>query len=231
MYCLAREVSERGRSVVTTTTTRIFPPAADQSPCLLLFSDDPDLAGLPSLLARFGHVTVGQSILEAGKVEGITGDAIKACLDRVDLVLIEADGAAGRSVKAPESWEPVIVDFADLVIPVVGLDCMGRPATEDRVFRLERFLSVTGLGKGEVITPGAVARLLSSPDGGLRGAPKSARVTPFLNKTDLLDRQWEIDAIARMILDRGGGRIERVVAGSLKERIGSRFYWRPYNDS
>ena len=70
---------------------------------------------------------------------------IARCLDLADKVIVEADGADGRPIKAPEDWEPVIPTFANLVIPVVGLDCVGKPASEDWVFRIERFLALTGL--------------------------------------------------------------------------------------
>lgn len=40
---------------------------------------------------------------------------------------IEADGAKRLPLKAPGEWEPVIPEFVDLVIGVVGMDALGEP--------------------------------------------------------------------------------------------------------
>lgn len=224
MYALAREMQGLGKKVVTTTTTKIYPPEPHQSPALVLLRDDPDLETLPCLLDRVGSVTVGQSILQSGKLEGITDATFQRCLTYADWILVEGDGASGQPVKAPEPWEPVIPAFTDIVIPVVGLDCVGRPASEQWVFRLNRFLAVTGLTRGERITPSSIAVLLRSPEGGLKGVPEKAEVVPFLNKKDRLDKEWDLDETANMILAGVGDRISRLVVGRLRGEIRVRVY-------
>lgn len=214
MYALAAELASRRSPVVTTTTTRIYPPSPHESPTLLLQSDEPLLESLPGLLKDYGHVTVARSLTpETGKLEGVSESIVELCSTHARFVLVEADGAAGRSIKAPETWEPVIPRCADLVIPVVGLDCLGHPATADRVFRLDRFRAVTGVSEGEIIGPEAVARLLTHPEGGLKGVPVGASVIPFLNaKDDALDR-LVIAEIAAAVNRMAAGRISRIVAG------------------
>ena len=219
MYLLAWEMGLCGDRIVTTTTTKIRPPETSQSPLLILVDDAPDLKNLPSSLCQYGHVTVGSSLLSEGKVDGINEEIVNRCLQSANRVIIEADGANGRSVKAPEAWEPVIPSFTDLVIPVIGLDCVGRPATEEWVFRLERFLEVTGLQANEAITPEAIARLVAHPQGAMKGVPEAARVVPFLNKVDLLQPPWTSQTVADAMFMRAGTRIQRVVAGQLKDRI------------
>jgi len=213
-----------GRRVVTTTTTKIFPPEAGQSPTLVLLIEDPHLETLPGLLAGTGHATVGRSLLPDGKLDGISESDLETILEFTDVALVEADGAAGHPVKAPEPWEPVIPAIADLVIPVVGLDCVGKPATEAVVFRLERFLAVTGISEGDAITPIALARLLSSPEGSLSRVPQRARVAPLLNKVDLLDSRYTIEEIAGCILSQVGHRITRIVAARLRDPIEALVY-------
>jgi len=224
MFRLAAEITARSRSVVTTTTTKIFPPQARQSPALLLLEQDPLLETLPGLLAGTGHVTVGRSLLPNGKLDGISESDLHTILALTDVVLVEADGASGYPVKAPESWEPVIPVAADLVIPVVGLECVGKPANEATVFRLARFLHVTGIREGDPITLHALARLFTSPEGALCAVPPRTRVVPLLNKLDLLDQRYAIDEIAQLILSRMGSRITRMVAARLKEPIEARVY-------
>lgn len=224
MYALAHEMVRAGKRVVSTTTTRIFPPASAESPCLILSEADPELEELPSSISRFGHVTVGRNILGVGKLEGVSEATIARCCEAADWVLVEADGAARKPVKAPESWEPVIPGFTDLVIQVVGLDCLGKPATDEWVFRLERFLAVTGLAKGQLISPESIGRLLGHEEGGLQGAPKRAKLAAFLNKLDLMDDPGRIDAVAKAVAMSAGDRISRVVAGTVRGSISGTTY-------
>lgn len=214
MYRLARQLVWMGKTVVTTTTTKIFPPTGEQSPSLALLADDPELSGLEEHLDEVRHVTVASSRLsEAGKLQGVE-DKVVSLLGRIaDYVLVEADGAAGRAVKAPAEWEPVIPSAVSLIIPVVGLDSLGKPATDQWVFRLERFYAVTGLRPEEEITPKAIARLLCHPEGGLKHA-SDTKVIPFLNKLDVLGEEGTVRDIARMIEALVGTRISALVTGS-----------------
>jgi probable selenium-dependent hydroxylase accessory protein YqeC len=220
MYALARSMATGRDTVVTTTTTKILTPKPDESPLLILLTDDPELTSLPASLLEWGHVTVAGSLDPgSGKLQGVSAEIIWRCLDMADRVLIEADGSAGRPIKAPEVWEPVIPDFVDLVIPVVGLDSIGKPATKEWVFRLERFLSVTSLESGEIITPTVVGRLLSEPEGALKNVARNSRVVPFLNKLDLLEfYAGEKEAIEAVIAALNV-RIRRLVVGKLKGAV------------
>ncbi len=222
MFNLAKEMLALGRYVVTTTTTKIFPPEPEESPVVLLLSENPSLKSLSTPLSKFGHVTIGGSILSNGKLDAVDEETILQCLNWADHVVVEADGAAKRSVKAPDDWEPVIPCCADLVIPVVGLDCLGRPATEDTVFRLDRFLEVSNLQKDEVISAQAVGRLLAHPDGGLKAVPLHARVIPFLNKLDLVGDPKLAEQVAHTVFANAADRIERLVVGKLKGTIAAR---------
>ena len=220
MYALARKLVANREKVVTTTTTKILPPESDESPCLILLADDPKLTSLPVLLSEWGHVTVAQSLDRSSrKLLGVSADVIRRCLDVAGRVLIETDGAAGRPIKAPESWEPVIPDFVDRVIPVVGLDCIGKPATEEWVFRLERFLSITCVRPGETISPSAVGRLLSHPEGAMKGIPRTAEAMPFLNKLDLLKSDSGKKETIEAIMAATNPRIQRLVVGRLKPDV------------
>ncbi len=217
MYALARSIAAGQETVVTTTTTKILRPRSHESPCLILLSDDPELSSLPARLLEWGHATVAQSLdRRSMKLQGVSADVIKRCLEEADRVVIEADGAAGRPIKAPEAWEPVIPDFTDLVIPVVGLDSIGKPATDEWVFRLERFLAVTRLRVGDVITPSVVGRLLGNSEGGLKNVPSNARVVPFLNKLDILEFDAGEKGTLEAILKAANAGIRRLVVGKLR---------------
>ena len=164
-------------------------------------------------------MTVGRDVLSSGKVDSITPEMINRLCTWAQWIVVEADGAGRRPIKAPEQWEPVIPEVTDLVIPVIGLDCLGRPAGDRWVFRLERFLNVTGLDREAPITPHAIGKLVAASEGGLKGVPPSARVVPFLNKVDLVEDRALVLEAAAAILREARGRISRVVTGSIQGNI------------
>ncbi len=216
MFSLAQEILSKGRTVVTTTTTKIHRPERRESPCLILVDSRPGMSALPDKLAKFGHVTVAQTFLpQQDKLQGVGDGVIESCALHAEMVIVEADGASRRPIKAPEEWEPVIPRSADLVIPVVGLDCIGKPASPENVFRLKRFADITGVQEGETITPAAVGKLLAHPAGALKGVPAGIPVRPFLNKMDQMKNISVIDEIAAVMDVRCEGRITTVVVGSL----------------
>jgi probable selenium-dependent hydroxylase accessory protein YqeC len=138
---------------------------------------------------------------------------------QVDYLVIEADGAAGRPVKAPAEHEPVIPSSATMVIAVIGLEAMGRPLDPEIVFRPGLFREISGLDNGEDITPAALARVFQSPNGLFKGAPDSARRIAFLNKLDLLASEEKGRTLARLLLRDPYAPVERVVMGSIEKRV------------
>lgn len=119
-----------------------------------------------------------------------------------DAVLVKADGARTRWLKAPGEAEPRLPPSADVVVPVASARVVGEPFSDDHVHRPERVAAITGLDLDEPIRPEDVAAVLASPDGGLRGVPADATAIPLLNMVD--DTRLEATAreIARSVLDR-----------------------------
>jgi probable selenium-dependent hydroxylase accessory protein YqeC len=161
---------------------------------------------------------VASEELSNGKLRGIRPELVDVLigLGPVSCIVVEADGAAGRSIKAPNDSEPVIPGSTSLVVPVVGIDALGCRLGPDAVFRPELVAGITGLGPGEVVGADAIADLIVHPDGIAKGSPGSSRIVPVINKMDLVSSTSEAELLAQMILDRGRGRIERVVLGQLR---------------
>ena len=221
-FALAEELLQAGRRVITSTTTKVRHREANRAPCRVFCpSGSPSYKDLKEGLKRDGHVFVAQGLLESGKVEGITrAMADSLFLDlQVDYVIIEADGAAGRPVKAPAAHEPVIPSSATMVIAVIGLEAMGKPLNPEIVFRPGLFREITGLEDGEAITPAALARIFQPPNGLFKGAPDAARRIAFLNKLDLLDSEEEGRTLARLLLRGPHAPVIRVVMGSIEKGI------------
>ena len=164
MFALAHALAADGRTVITSTSTRIRPPRPDDSPRLVLADETPDLPGaLRAALEHAPHVTVARSRLAAeDKLAGLP----LAMLDALDAaaiaahLLVEADGAAGRSLKAHLEHEPVISAHAGTVIMVIGADIVGRPVNEAHVHRAAVLCERLGLPPGAEVTPAVVAGIV-----------------------------------------------------------------------
>lgn len=215
MFSLARQLVETGKKVITTTTTHIFSPTAHQSPMTILKSLDETLSTLPSALLNLGHVTIGREIdLTTGKLKGVDLETILRLGQLSDYTIIEADGAAGRLVKAPEAWEPVIPPFVDCVVFVMGLDSLGQRVDENTVFRVNRFCQVTGLAPNCAITPESLARLAYHPTGGLKGVPSEAQFIVLLNKMDRLSHPGDLDTLWRAFEKEKATRLSMMVVAA-----------------
>lgn len=199
MFHLARLLTRAGQRVLTTTTTKIYEPTPEQSTSVLVASDPQAILsqatagpGQPS------HLTVAAARIDAeGKLKGFAPQTIDQFADSglFDWILVEADGAARRPLKAPAEHEPVIPVSSNIVIAVAGLDALESPLSEAGVFRAELAAERMGLQLGENISASALCRLISHPLGFFKGAPDTALRIVFLNKADTPARR---EAAARI---------------------------------
>lgn len=221
MFALAEDLLMGGGRVVTGTTTKVWYMEAMRFPCVIFSSSDSTWhEKVKEGLARYGHVFVGQGVLESGKLEGI-GPASADLLYKdpaIDCLIIEADGAAGRPVKVPESHEPVIPSSATVVVAMIGLEVIGKELEPEFVFRLNRFKEMTGLANGAKISPEVLAGVFHSPEGLFKGTPVSARRVAFLNKLDLLRDDQKARRLAYLLLRHSSVLVDRVVIGSIKDK-------------
>ncbi len=116
------------------------------------------------------------------KLRGYAPEALPAFLALDAALIVEADGALRRWLKAPAEHEPAIPGCADIVVCVACLDALGRPLGEPIAHRPERIAALTGARIGDPITPDMLARLLTSPDGGRKGIPAGARAIAALSR-------------------------------------------------
>ena len=119
-----------------------------------------------------------------------------------EVVLVKADGARTRWLKAPNEREPRIPRAADTVIPIASARVVGRPLDGETVHRPERVAALTGRGEGEPITADDVAAVLADDEGGLRDVPPDATVVPLVNMVDDADLESAGREIAEGVLAR-----------------------------
>jgi molybdenum cofactor cytidylyltransferase len=128
-------------------------------------------------------------------------------------LLIEADGARQRPLKAPAEYEPVVPSWVNTVIVLAGMSALDEPLTDEWVHRPERFSKLSGLARGEPISVESIVTVLGSRQGGLRGLPENARRLLFLSQADSVQTQSNAQRIAQLLNDV----YSDVLIGSLRE--------------
>jgi len=182
---IGKRLTDMGRRVLFTTTTKIFIPA-----------DDPLYLGTAENMRSLGpFMTAAKGFLGHGKLEGYSPKDITS-IDKLGLfddIIVEADGAAQKPVKAPNETEPVYPSPVDLIIGVIGLDCIGQPVTDQLVHRAALFSHFTQAAIGESVTSDHILRLISHPEGLFRRAPAYATRVVFLNKYDTIGEKARLE--------------------------------------
>jgi len=206
--------------LLLTTTTRLGKEQNSLAAQHLVLTGDQPLPDLAAALERHRSVLVTGELLEAeGKWSAPAGahfPALRQAAQQAGAVLlVEADGARGRSLKAPAEHEPAVPDFAELVVPVAGLDVLGQPIDSAAVHRPERVSELLGLPMQERLLPEHLARVLASAKGGLKNVPRRASVRVLLNKCDDGPRLADGRTIAEQLLAPGGS-IQAVILASLE---------------
>lgn len=174
--------------------------------------------------ARPGRIVRTNQRWPLGVVPGRDGDrerylgfdleTIDALASESDVpVLIKADGARTRWLKAPNDSEPRIPSETDLVIPVASVRAVGEPLGVERVHRPERVAAITGRSIGEPVRSEDLVAVLTHERGGLKGVPEGARVVPLLNMVDDDALAATAREVARRVLTHP--RIDRVVLGRM----------------
>jgi probable selenium-dependent hydroxylase accessory protein YqeC len=219
MFRLARELSAGGDSVLTTTTTRIRMPTRDQSEEVVI---SPLAEAIVSRAGRFRsknfHFTaVSGKVSSQDKLKGYPPDFIDDLwkLKLFRWILVEADGAAGRSIKAPAMHEPVIPSCAKWVTGIVGLDAAGKTLDEDWVFRPDIFSQLTGLALGQTVTSSAIAASVTQPAGIFKGSPGAADHYLFLNKAESAGGIQAGREVVKIIKKTTPVRIRRILIGNI----------------
>lgn len=199
LFALGRALGCAGSPAVLVTSTKMFPPGPED--CAVV-RDCPD-ARLAEVRPDEACIFLSRGVDAAsGKVIGHAAEDLDACAAAHPdwNLLVEADGACGRPVKAPLAHEPVIPASTRAVVAVLGLSGLFRPLGEDVVFRCAHAAGIMGLEAGETITPAAAARLFAHPHGLFQHAPAGAARLIFLNQADAPGAREAGEALGREIL-------------------------------
>ena len=217
MFKLAHELAMAGETVLSTTTTKIYRPSAEQSTQLVLAgSVSRILEEARRLLDTKPHITAAAEYLhDVGKLRGFPPQIVEEiwCSDLFKWIIIEADGAAGKPLKAPAEHEPVIPGCTTWMVAMVGLNGVGKPLTAKWVFRPEKYAHLAGLDPGAEISEAAVKAVLFHENGGFKNAPAKAARLFFCNQADTPENLATGRRVARMILKQKNSGLTRLIIG------------------
>ncbi|MTH48367.1 selenium cofactor biosynthesis protein YqeC [Intestinirhabdus alba] len=208
LFWLAGLFQQAGRRVLLTTTTHMFVPTAVP---LLLCRDPlrlPEAVWQRPLLACFSAW-----LPSVGKVRGFSPALLDALVAqaRVDVVLVEADGAHGFALKAPAEHEPCIPQTSRCVIAVTGGGMLGRAIGPSTVHRWPLFSRITDAAPNEALSWPMLYRLIRHPQGAFKGAPEGSRRIWLINQLSQNENLPDGGLLQR-------GDIDAIWAGAVQER-------------
>jgi probable selenium-dependent hydroxylase accessory protein YqeC len=220
LICALLEESISSASAIYTTTTRMHPPhpndglviiSSEDSGYLKLFAE----AAVKSAVSRKWKLVLTGKEIRPNLLGGVSPEF--ACgLDRnlFSAVYNEADGARSVSVKYPREGEPVLMQGAEYLVPVIGMDAIGKPMGPEVIFRWEVAIEKLGLVTGDPLTPQIASALLMDASGVCRDWKRGMQIIPYLNKVEDDESEANAVGLANLLLNNGRFPVDRIVFGS-----------------
>ncbi|PTN38015.1 selenium cofactor biosynthesis protein YqeC [Desulfonatronum sp. SC1] len=202
MQSMAAHAVASGQTVIRTTTTKL---AGDtDNP----FFWDGRKTSLPLIQTRLSHdrslTLVRDRDSTTGKLLGLAPEAVDllAASSLADRIFVEADGARGKSIKAPADHEPVIPRSTNMVIGIIGANALDASLDETLVFRPELLAAICRARSAEPVDARILACLAAHPQGLFKSVPPPpCRRILFVNKMDMAgEAAWEMLAQARRLV-------------------------------
>lgn len=204
---LAEKFSGQGKRVIVTTTTHMaWEP---EHP----FAEAEDVSGACRLIEQYGYVIAAHHKAGQPKISGPEKEILEKLSGFCDLLLVEADGSRRRPLKVPAVHEPVIPSFADMVVGVIGLDCIGKKIC-DTAHRPDDVAGFLGKRTDEPVTWMDVWKIIRS-EAGLQKGVDGRRFLAYLNKADTL----EDPGMAEKLMAQGQEAGIMVICGSLQRSV------------
>ncbi len=221
MFKLAHEISEAGDSVLTTTTTKVLNPTPQQSSNLILSNHIDTIVKYAEDVFKKNqrHITAAASRVQPeNKLIGLQPEIIDALAATKIFrwIIVEADGAARKPLKAPADHEPVIPMSTTHVAGICGLSAVGNPFSDKWVHRPERFAEITRLHIGQTITGEIFGDILVHERGVFKNSPSSALRLAFLNQADVPGGNDAAKRIAELLMGKEKTGLNRIIIGQVK---------------
>ena len=207
IFRLAEDARRLGFKTLVTTTTHMLIPQPDNFDAL-------DLSGAlfrDTILPAPGIYVGGVAAEEHGKMAGVSLSCLENMLNRFDLILIEADGAAGKPLKGWKETEPVIPLVTTKTIGIIDIQTIGCLIDRSLVHRLEIFLKLSRSSETECLSVDHLRRVINN-ENGLFSKSQGAEIL-YVNKRESASDEKN----AAELVTRSGQR--KVVCGSIRDGI------------
>jgi probable selenium-dependent hydroxylase accessory protein YqeC len=177
-------------SVALTTTTKM---GADQhlGRAVLIRPTDDEV-----VQAATRRPVMVWSAVEGHKAIGVDPARCDAWFERLDHVVIEADGSRRRPFKAPADYEPIVPSTATMVVSVIGADALGR-VIADQCHRPLRVAALAGCRADVRLEPWMAATVILHERGAVRAVPPGAELVVAINKVD----NRNLDLVSRLVAE------------------------------
>lgn len=193
---LGAELADETHTVLLCTTTKIYPFSG------LVNLSSPSELELRQALQNSRLIAAGVPVPGTGK-----WGALDLPMDRlaalVDYVLVEADGSAGKPMKAHAPHEPVIPSQANQTILVVGASGFGRPIAQ-AAHRPELYAKLAGVSPDVPVSPELAAAVLRAECLHDRIYVNQAETDERLSAAKCLKRLLSCPVTAGALLGKGG---------------------------
>ncbi|MEX1248485.1 MAG: selenium cofactor biosynthesis protein YqeC [Anaerolineales bacterium] len=192
-----------GVPVLVTTSTHLSAQQTRQGDQHLVIGETSDISRMDA--ARLPPVTVLTGpIVEDDRALALSDEALLALSVFAHHhglpLLIEADGARQRALKAPAEHEPAIPPFVDAVVVVAGASGLDKPLDGQVVHRPKIFGELADLQPGHAIGPQHLIKVLLHKQGGLKNIPAKARRVALLNQADTPELEGAARGMAGALL-------------------------------
>lgn len=195
IFRLMEEFVAGGKKVIVTTTTHMtYEPDRP-------FAEDGDTDKICDQLKNFGYTVTASLDRSKGKIGCLPEEKLPELKKLCDVLLIEADGAKRLPLKVPGEWEPVIPEFVDLVIGVVGMDALGEPIRKT-CHRPEKVAAFLGKRMEETVAEDDIVEIAVSEEA-LRKCVGERKYRILLNKADLSGKDNIAEYIAGKLEEYG----------------------------
>lgn len=181
---LGYELADAGWRVLAAATVPVPEEQLTLFPAALSVDTEPAVISQALNGARFvalhGDVVRGTAL-------AVDPSLLDALVDRMDsdVMLVEADYAAGLPLKAPRPGEPRLPKTTTLVIPVASFSAVGLPLNEETVYNAQAMIDRCGFPLNGSIRPSWIAQVVRDEQLGMSGVPSDVRTIAFFNQTPM----------------------------------------------
>jgi len=145
--------------VAAATTTKIFYPNQEDLTRVMIGPKN-----IPMHIDKAGVYYFANEHL-GGKLIGLGEELRHAAKRLTDIMVIEADGSAGKPLKGWADYEPVVVDETTITIGVIPITAIGQRMDDKTVHRLPIFLKLVDEQRGAVINWQHLIHVINHQDG------------------------------------------------------------------